>query len=258
MRRRGRLRLGIASLGLLRIAFLPMSGVGGVEGSRPDAADEHRSCRAQVNTLQCGVTGPCEHGGRNVNTSSLQPAPPGRLSPPTLSGSALAVNVHSHLPSHQSLEEQWGTPRPIWAEGRRTPARSIWRCVRPSRCADCRSSASSTISPHRGIKVGVTSLSYWQQGARRPQSPRVAARRGEPLRTYSNAGGNSLIRLLDVGEGAARVGESMPGRPLVPLTDGGLRLGVEQLLHELESPARRRAAHGGPPRAGTDRGRGGS
>ncbi|MFE0645570.1 hypothetical protein ACFW2Y_28765, partial [Streptomyces sp. NPDC058877] len=24
---------------------------------------------------------------------------------------------------------------------------------------------------HRGVKVGVTSLSYWQQGARRPQRP---------------------------------------------------------------------------------------
>lgn len=36
-----------------------------------------------------------------------------------------------------------------------------------------------------GVKVGVTSLSYWQQGARRPQRPSPSGRCG-PWRRYSS------------------------------------------------------------------------
>lgn len=49
---------------------------------------------------------------------------------------------------------------------------------------------------HRGIKVGVTSLSYWQQGARRPQRPE-SLRAVRALEDVLELPGNSLIRLLD-------------------------------------------------------------
>ncbi|MEW2632206.1 hypothetical protein AB0903_11220 [Streptomyces sp. NPDC048389] len=48
---------------------------------------------------------------------------------------------------------------------------------------------------HRGIKVGVTSLSYWQQGARRPQRPE-SLRAVRALEEVLCLPGNSLVRLL--------------------------------------------------------------
>ncbi|MER5884348.1 hypothetical protein ABT160_11015 [Streptomyces sp. NPDC001941] len=83
---------------------------------------------------------------------------------------------------------------------------------------------------HRGIKVGVTSLSYWQQGARRPQRPesRKAVRALEELLQLP---GNSLIRLLD--ETAPEV-ERPAARAYRSLVEAsGV---VEQLLAELECP----------------------
>ncbi|MFF0447801.1 hypothetical protein ACFYT4_15570 [Streptomyces sp. NPDC004609] len=88
---------------------------------------------------------------------------------------------------------------------------------------------------HRGIKVGVTSLSYWQQGARRPQRPE-SLRAVRALEEVLDLPGNSLIRLLGVGEGSGSADVGRPAsrsyRSLVEVSDT-----VEQLLAELESPA---------------------
>ncbi|MDJ0461733.1 hypothetical protein [Streptomyces sp. H27-C3] len=84
----------------------------------------------------------------------------------------------------------------------------------------------------RGIKVGVTSLSYWQQGARRPQ-------RAESLRAVSaleevlRLPGGSLTRLLDVGgvDGTTERPATRSYRALVEPFGA-----LEQLLAELEFP----------------------
>ncbi|MBT2675526.1 hypothetical protein J7E95_32980, partial [Streptomyces sp. ISL-14] len=47
----------------------------------------------------------------------------------------------------------------------------------------------------RGVKVGVTSLSYWQQGARRPQRPE-SLRAVRALEEILQLPEESLIRLL--------------------------------------------------------------
>ncbi|RPK71882.1 hypothetical protein EES42_13025 [Streptomyces sp. ADI95-17] len=51
---------------------------------------------------------------------------------------------------------------------------------------------------HRGVKVGVTSLSYWQQGARRPQRAE-SLRAVKALEEVLELPGNSLLRLLGIG-----------------------------------------------------------
>ena len=56
---------------------------------------------------------------------------------------------------------------------------------------------------HRGVKVGVTSLSYWQQGARRPQRAE-SLRAVKALEEVLELPGNSLLRLLGTGADAAR------------------------------------------------------
>ncbi|WP_326764953.1 hypothetical protein OG978_10580 [Streptomyces sp. NBC_01591] len=53
---------------------------------------------------------------------------------------------------------------------------------------------------HRGVKVGVTSLSYWQQGARRPQRAE-SLRAVKALEEVLELPGNSLLRLLGTGSG---------------------------------------------------------
>ncbi|MFI6283781.1 hypothetical protein ACIBCM_03305 [Streptomyces sp. NPDC051018] len=87
---------------------------------------------------------------------------------------------------------------------------------------------------HRGIKVGVTSLSYWQQGARRPQRPE-SLRAVRALEEVLELPGNSLIRLLGVGEGSVNAAVARPDsrshRSLMDASDT-----VEQLLAELEPP----------------------
>ncbi|MGP3634910.1 hypothetical protein ACTU45_16310 [Streptomyces sp. 24-1644] len=85
---------------------------------------------------------------------------------------------------------------------------------------------------HRGIKVGVTSLSYWQQGVRRP-------RRAESLRAVKALEevlalpGNSLLRLLDSGVPAdAERPAARSYRALLEASGA-----VERLLASMESPA---------------------
>ncbi|MFI8432257.1 hypothetical protein ACIGJO_00670 [Streptomyces sp. NPDC079020] len=85
---------------------------------------------------------------------------------------------------------------------------------------------------HRGIKVGVTSLSYWQQGARRP-------RRAESLRAVRaleevlSLPGNSLLRLLETGDAPAD-GERPAARSYRSLLEASGA--VERLLAAMESP----------------------
>ncbi|MFD5325923.1 hypothetical protein [Streptomyces sp. NPDC127092] len=87
---------------------------------------------------------------------------------------------------------------------------------------------------HRGVKVGVTSLSYWQQGARRPQRPE-SMKAVRALEEVLQLPGNSLIRLLHE-DASARDGVERPAtrsyRSLVEAS--GV---VEELLAELECPA---------------------
>ncbi|WP_327684849.1 hypothetical protein [Streptomyces sp. NBC_00467] len=87
---------------------------------------------------------------------------------------------------------------------------------------------------HRGIKVGVTSLSYWQQGARRPQRPE-SLRAVRALEEVLELPGNSLTRLLGVGERGAGLDVERPaGRSYRSLTEvSGV---VERLLADMETP----------------------
>ncbi|MCX5268944.1 hypothetical protein [Streptomyces sp. NBC_00199] len=84
-----------------------------------------------------------------------------------------------------------------------------------------------------GVRVGVTSLSYWQQGARRPQRPE-SLRAVRALEEILHLPDESLIRLLaesDDGHGAtsARASEGRSYRSLLEASGA-----LEQLLTELE------------------------
>ncbi|MGW0821282.1 hypothetical protein [Streptomyces sp. NPDC002845] len=84
-----------------------------------------------------------------------------------------------------------------------------------------------------GVKVGVTSLSYWQQGARRPQRPE-SLRAVRALEEILQLPDESLIRLLTRAE--EHSGRECPaGRSYRSLVEAsGVR---ERLLAELESPS---------------------
>ncbi|MEU5771065.1 hypothetical protein ABZ782_34710 [Streptomyces asoensis] len=86
-----------------------------------------------------------------------------------------------------------------------------------------------------GVKVGVTSLSYWQQGARRPQRPE-SLRAVRALEEILQLPDESLIRLLAEPGGAAgdRAAGAVAGRSYRSLlAASGI---LEQLLGELECP----------------------
>ncbi|WP_328318321.1 hypothetical protein [Streptomyces sp. NBC_00388] len=92
----------------------------------------------------------------------------------------------------------------------------------------------------RGVKVGVTSLSYWQQGVRRPrraESLRAVGALEEVLRLPAG----SLLRLLAEGDGGQPAGgrrgagERPAARSYRSLVVGAAVL--EGLLAEMESPA---------------------
>ena len=83
-----------------------------------------------------------------------------------------------------------------------------------------------------GVKVGVTSLSYWQQGARRPQRPE-SLRAVRALEEILQLPDESLIRLLSQDD--ERAGNQRPsGRSYRSLVEASGAL--EQLLTELETP----------------------
>ncbi|MFJ9177752.1 hypothetical protein [Streptomyces sp. NPDC102360] len=84
----------------------------------------------------------------------------------------------------------------------------------------------------RGVTIGVTSLSYWQHGARRPQRPE-SMRAVRALEEILELPEESLIRLLGPVPGTA-VPERPAARPYrSPIEASGA---VERLLAELESP----------------------
>ncbi|MGN9792897.1 hypothetical protein ACTMTU_17605 [Streptomyces sp. OZ13] len=87
---------------------------------------------------------------------------------------------------------------------------------------------------HRGIKVGVTSLSYWQQGARRPQRPE-SLRAVRALEEVLGLPARSLVRLLGSGEDGATAETERPAgsshHALVDSLDA-----AERLLTGLRSP----------------------
>ncbi|MFF3905433.1 hypothetical protein ACFYZJ_05355 [Streptomyces sp. NPDC001848] len=83
-----------------------------------------------------------------------------------------------------------------------------------------------------GVRVGVTSLSYWQQGARRPQRPE-SLRAVRALEEILQLPDESLIRLLATS--AERPGPDRPaGRSYRALVEASGIL--EHLLAELEAP----------------------
>ncbi|MCH0562700.1 MULTISPECIES: hypothetical protein [unclassified Streptomyces] len=82
-----------------------------------------------------------------------------------------------------------------------------------------------------GVRVGVTSLSYWQQGARRPQRPE-SLRAVRALEEILQLPDESLIRLLaGTGEGTA------PGRPAARSYRSFVEASgtLERLLGELDA-----------------------
>ncbi|MET9623254.1 MULTISPECIES: hypothetical protein [unclassified Streptomyces] len=86
---------------------------------------------------------------------------------------------------------------------------------------------------HRGVKVGVTSLSYWQQGARRPQRPE-SMKAVRALEEVLQLPVNSLIRLLNEDAGGRGEVDRPASRPYRSLVEAsGV---VEELFAELESP----------------------
>ncbi|UNO42699.1 hypothetical protein [Streptomyces sp. MST-110588] len=85
----------------------------------------------------------------------------------------------------------------------------------------------------RGVKVGVTSLSYWQQGARRPQRPE-SLRAVRALEEVLELPAHSLLRLLVPEGGAGPVTERPAARSYRSLV--GSADSVHRLLAELESP----------------------
>lgn len=86
---------------------------------------------------------------------------------------------------------------------------------------------------HRGVKVGVTSLSYWQQGARRPQRPE-SLRAVKALEEVLGLPVNSLLGLLDAGEPRLDA-DRPPARTYRSLMEASGA--VERLLAGMESPA---------------------
>ncbi|MEV5935622.1 hypothetical protein AB0L56_23565 [Streptomyces sp. NPDC052079] len=83
-----------------------------------------------------------------------------------------------------------------------------------------------------GVKVGVTSLSYWQQGARRPQRPE-SLRAVRALEEILQLPEESLIRLLAESDERTADRDS-PGRSYRSLVEASGVL--EQLLDELGAP----------------------
>ena len=83
-----------------------------------------------------------------------------------------------------------------------------------------------------GVKVGVTSLSYWQQGARRPQRPE-SLRAVRALEEILQLPEESLIRLLTTSDGRSDA-ERPAARSYRSLVEASGVL--ERLLAELESP----------------------
>lgn len=86
----------------------------------------------------------------------------------------------------------------------------------------------------RGIKVGVTSLSYWQQGARRPRRPE-SLKAVRALEQILELPAGTLLRLLAAPEGGGPETVRPPSRSYRALISVGAA--VEELLADMELPA---------------------
>ncbi|MFD9308011.1 hypothetical protein ACFWCB_35940 [Streptomyces sp. NPDC060048] len=86
----------------------------------------------------------------------------------------------------------------------------------------------------RGIKLGVTSLSYWQQGARRPRRPE-SLKAVRALEEILELPGGTLLRLLEAPEPAGPETARPPTRSYRALFSVGAA--VEELLAGMELPA---------------------
>ncbi|GHB35801.1 hypothetical protein GCM10010347_01280 [Streptomyces cirratus] len=86
----------------------------------------------------------------------------------------------------------------------------------------------------QGIKVGVTSLSYWQQGARRPQRPE-SLRAVRALEQILELPEGTLLRLLSASGAAGAATSRPPARSYRALVSAGAA--VDELLAGLELPA---------------------
>ncbi|MCX4777612.1 hypothetical protein [Streptomyces sp. NBC_01264] len=86
----------------------------------------------------------------------------------------------------------------------------------------------------RGIKLGVTSLSYWQQGARRPGRPE-SLKAVRALEQILELPGGALLRLLAAPEPAAPGAARPPARSYRALLRTGAA--VEEMLAGMELPA---------------------
>ncbi|MBW5481539.1 hypothetical protein [Streptomyces bambusae] len=86
----------------------------------------------------------------------------------------------------------------------------------------------------RGIRVGVTSLSYWQQGARRPQR-HESVKAVRALEQILELPDGSLVRLLAAPDAAAADSARTAARSYRALLDVGAA--VEELLAGMELPA---------------------
>lgn len=85
---------------------------------------------------------------------------------------------------------------------------------------------------HRGVKLGVTSLSYWQQGVRRPRRTE-SLRAVRALEEVLALPDDSLLRLLRDGDGPAD-GDRLAARSYRSLMESSGS--VERLLAAMESP----------------------
>lgn len=138
------------------------------------------------------------------------------------------------------------SPLPNW--------RRPWREALPCRTArrDRRTGPALQRVQHHlsryGVKVGVTSLSYWQQGARRPQRPE-SLRAVRALEEILQLPDESLIRLLAKAD--QRCDPSAP--PAARTAPGGGLRRPGAAPGRAGVTARRRHAHPRPPRTRPDR-----
>lgn len=146
------------------------------------------SCRCLVNTLQYGTGTSCEQRGRVCER-------PGSRAGEGWKGGASAVNVHS---------ADSGTSGELERVLHTGPFHLALRAA-----IEARGLALHRVRHRlalRGINVGVTSLSYWQQGARRPRRPEsLSAVRA--LEDILELPAESLLRLL------ARTDDGIQDRP---------------------------------------------
>src|SRR5690349_10264895 len=217
-------------------ASRPACGLSRRDGDRGSARGRYsrlsrlriRCCRGLVNTLQCvGTRG---RGRRQARVNKPR-APAGRPRRPASNGLTSRCEHSQKGPCMR-----YGTQHADVAIAELETALA-WG---PFHVALRAASAARGLPLQRvqrhlsryGVKVGVTSLSYWQQGARRPQRPE-SLRAVRALEEILQLPDESLIRLLAKAE--EHMGPQRPaGRSYRSLVEASSVL--ERLLAELDSP----------------------